>query len=769
MKIRAELLMCAAALAIGAGSAMSALAADVVTKAPPMPAAEPLPWWYEGFAEVGGRFFLNNPDRRDLGKFYEYRDLRPGVFGNFFFGAHRINDPLDIEIWGKNVGWTDQAFGLDVTKPGQYYLTFGWDETPHVYSQKALTLYNGVGTNNLTVPGSVSAALNGSIVGGLPTAASNAIINGNSHTIDLKVRRDTASAAARWTPTDAWDFNVDYSHMHREGVQGMGAVSFSPASSATSATRSTFELPRPIDDTTQNASLKGEYAGSTPWDKPFNVAVAGGFSSYKDSFNSLTFQNPWNPVNTALRPLNNLYSLPQDNQAGSVNVTGGVGLPLNSRYMGTFQYTKMTSDQSSLPFSINPFVLALGTAFTTPNRDTSTTLFNNVLATQITSDLKSTLRYRYFNYNTDNTQAIIFAPRPPNPDSTLSFPDEELAIRTPSDYTKQNADAEIAWRASKWLSFGASYDWEHWSRTFSAVNNTARQTNTTNENTGKVFLDSKWGFSSLRASLQYGQRRYDQYVAAIDDSNIAAYRMRDQANRDRSKGLITWAVDVTNELTITPNAGFLWDDYRTNINFFPDSELGLKSVESWNAGIDATFSMNRSWALLASYNFDRASRETFENASPPKADLTSTDLNHTFIVGTRITIIPDRLFFDANYTYTYSTSQWDLGCTPAGCQYTPLAVYPDIHNRLSRLDAQVKYVFDDSVTRSWGLFPNTKAYVKARVLWEKNSNDSWQSVQNQLGWLIFPTNATTAYSIWMANGNPNYDAVVGQVSLGLKW
>jgi len=170
-----------------------------------------------------------------------------------------------------------------------------------------------------------------------------------------------------------------------------------------------------------------------------------------------------------------------------------------------------------------------------------------------------------------------------------------------------------------------------------------------------------------------------------------------------------------------------------------------------------------------SYNFDRALREVFENASPPKADVSTVDRNHTFIVGTRITIIPDRLFFDANYSYTYSTSQWDLGCTPAGCQYTPLAVYPDIHNRLSRLDAQVKYVFDDSVTRSWGLFPNTKAYVKARVLWEKNSNDSWQSVQNQLGWLIFPTSATTAYSIWMANGNPNYDAIVGMVSLGLKW
>ena len=271
--------------------------------------------------------------------------------------------------------------------------------------------------------------------------------------------------------------------MHRDGVQGLGAVSFS----GPSGTRSAFELPRPIDDTTQNANLKGEYSGSTPWNKPFNVAVGGGFSGYSNSSNALTFQNPWNAVNTNLSPLNNLYSLPPDNQAGSVNVTGGVGLPLNSRYMGTFQYNKMTSDQSNLPFSINPFVLALPSGgFSAPGRETSTTLFNNVLSTQITPELKSALKYRYYNYNAANTPSIIFDPRAPNPDSTAGFPDDKSAFRYPTGYTKQNADAEIVWRPWKWLNLGTSYDWEYWSRQF-------REVNTTNENTGKVFLDSKVG------------------------------------------------------------------------------------------------------------------------------------------------------------------------------------------------------------------------------------------------------------------------------------
>ena len=251
--------------------------------------------------------------------------------------------------------------------PGTYYLTVGWDETPHVFSKNAETMYNGVGTTTLTIPTFLTPP---------PAAGTNATILANSHTIDLQYRRDTASAKGRWTPNDNWDFNFDYSHTHREGTQALGAVSFSGAT----ATRSTFELPKPVDDTTQNANLKGEYVGSTPWNTQFNVALGGGLSLYDNSDTSFTFQNPWNAVNAANRPPNNLYSLAPSNKAETVSVQGGVGLPFKSRYMGTFQYTNLESDDASLPWTINPLVPAV--TFLTPNRDARTMLSNNVLHTR---------------------------------------------------------------------------------------------------------------------------------------------------------------------------------------------------------------------------------------------------------------------------------------------------------------------------------------------------------------------------------------------------
>ncbi len=55
-----------------------------------------------------------------------------------------------------------------------------------------------------------------------------------------------------------------------------------------------LELPKPVDDTTQNGNIKGEYAGTTPWGKPFNVALGYGISVYKNDDKFVTFQNPWN-------------------------------------------------------------------------------------------------------------------------------------------------------------------------------------------------------------------------------------------------------------------------------------------------------------------------------------------------------------------------------------------------------------------------------------------------------------------------------------------
>ena len=251
--------------------------------------------------------------------------------------------------------------------------------TPHVYSTSAQTLYNGVGTNALTLPPGLSNKLFldagcGNNAQGQPTGCVNPItaanaakvqrdILNNTQQTDLGIRRDTASVEYRWTPADAWDIQASYSHMRRTGTQVDGVV-FSPGTSGVKV-----EAPKPVADTTQNYGASAEYAGTWLWDRKFNVKVAYSGSTYTDDFSSYTVENPFCPTgavnnncarNGSVSSPTALMSLWPSNQANGMSTTIGADLPFNTRYMGTVAYTNMRQNDPFLPFTLTPFTATKG-------------------------------------------------------------------------------------------------------------------------------------------------------------------------------------------------------------------------------------------------------------------------------------------------------------------------------------------------------------------------------------------------------------------------
>ena len=103
------------------------------------------------------------------------------------------------------------------------------------------------------------------------------------------------------------------------------------------------------------------------------------------------------------------------------------------------------------------------------------------------------------------------------------------------------------------------------------------------------------------------------------------------------------------------------------------------------------------------------------------------------------------------------------------CNVTPEPAYPDTHNTNQRIDASAKYMLDPTFLRHAGFLAKTQPYVKARVVWERNSNDSWQNVEQQLGWATALTDATLQRAVFLGMSNPNYNVVVGMLSFGVKW
>src|SRR5664279_4661464 len=162
MKSRSGVLLSCAtgALLLGMAPVMpGALAADadMPLKAPAVAVVD-TPWWTHGFVEVGGRGFLNDPTygghiyqgQGSLAKYYEYSTVKPGPFGDFNFAAGSKDGLYEIDAWGKNVGYSDQRYEAYLSKAGEQYFNFMWDQTPHVYSTSASTLFNTNG-NALTL------------------------------------------------------------------------------------------------------------------------------------------------------------------------------------------------------------------------------------------------------------------------------------------------------------------------------------------------------------------------------------------------------------------------------------------------------------------------------------------------------------------------------------------------------------------------------------------------------------------------------------------
>jgi len=772
------LLTCVAGTIVVAPTSFQAHAADqtMVVKAGPK-VAEAIPfWWFHGELDVGGRFFVNNPQRDglnflrqdSLAKYYEYRTIKPGPFSNIWLSTGSRDGLYQIDLGGKNIGYSDQYYWLDASKAGEHYFNFQWDQTPHIYSTSALTLYNGVGTNNLTLPTGLSTSLDLAA----PGPAVQSIINSNVHQTDVGIRRDTAAVEYRWTPTDAWDIRADYSHMHRHGTQAQG-VNFTNSSSGTVA-----EAPAPVNDSTQNFGVNGEYAGTSPWDKKFNVKLAYNGSIYRGD-GSYDIDNPFfDPPTSPPQPAFGRMGLWPDNNANAVTATIGADLPGKSRYMGTTSYTMMRQNDSYLPFTANGFVgsvngqPATSTAalpFTSLNGSINTVLSNNVVTTQITPTLKSKLGYRYYNY--DNGTPAQFFGTWVGTDFAIDTTEPKIAI--PVSYTKQNGLAELIWTPLRGLTTGAQYGYERYAWSWNDADHTA-------ENIGKLYTTYKLNsWLTARGSVQYSERRYGEYTNAVQQSLRGGwnehYRSPQLANRNQALGKFQVDVVVVPTVIISPFGGLVRRDYQTDP--FVARDLGILEDNSWNAGAELVWAPTRRTQVMVSYTYDHA-RKRIIGGSGTTGDATSTwdsnleDRTQTITAALKQVLVEDKLDLKLSYVYSLSNGSWTTvpffynGYVPnADPNSAPNPNYPDTKVTFQRLDAQLTYKMDRGFVRQMGWTGD--ALIRGRYAWESNSVNDWQI--NDMQPYMFPASASTGAMVWLAGANPNYNAHLLGAALILRW
>jgi MtrB/PioB family decaheme-associated outer membrane protein len=850
-----------------------ALADELPTLAQP---GAPEGWYTEGEAAAGGQVFITKPGDKpanSAAKFNEYGDNTEPVFlQSLNFALVNKDGGFRADLHGANIGQDNQKLELDVEQPGTQYLTIGWYKTPQLRSNTAETIFGGVGTTNLTVPNGVVNSLYDAIYNStapttattgagyswntapnqvpvqnqIPGASTSYVpkgcfvpgqtgvaacapgvtpvqttINNAENKINLGLQRDRKEIDYRWTANEHWNIEVDYSMEHRYGVQEQGFL-FSSSTSTPLA-----EVPMPVDDWTQDASISAEYAGLSPWGMNWNGMLRYGVSLYTDSFNSFSAENPFggpgSPAGvgtlcptTSATAAPNCYGWGQMGTApdnGANTITGQIGVDLpgfkSNRYMATLQFTEMTQNQTFIPMTINSLGLTglyptstTATLALTPMPRNSldgridTTLFNNVLATQLTSDLKNKLSYRLYDYVND-TPALTIQNWIVN-DAAISGATSGVGANSYSPHTtlltsylKQNAADEVTWNATKWATIGASTGWEQYRYSEYAVD-------VTNEYSEKIFgriTPTDW--FSLRADNTYSWRRYDNYnwQAFIGNLGVSTATgndenpwLRDVDLANRNRDIANLYADFTTPigLTLTPTIGIRWDDYPTDPNILAQggTQLGLRTGHDWSAGLEADWMINSNVSLDLSYTFEQIRQTMIGSSSATNTASTgyySSAMGenvNTWTAGANFQLIPDRLALKLSGTYELATDAWNTGAylcpasvsSPANCGIASAGnpAYPAENTTFSHLDATMTYKVDPTYLVQFG---KGEVYLQLHYLWEHNSVTNWQNDSTSAYLYSTLNSSTVAFKdmIFLAGDNPNYNAQAISASLVVKW
>lgn len=793
-----------------------ALAADMVTKAAPPPATDDgSPWWFQGTVEAGWRGFTNDPQSngmkavnngKSLAGYYEYSDVAPGAFGNFDLSAGSKDGLYRIDAGGRNVGYDDQSYYFDWSKAGEHYFNFYWDQSPHVYSQSAMSPYFVRGNTVNLNPATAGIYVAGGGGATFPGNSAGFQYGQNATPFYLGIQRDTAAASYRWTPGDAWDFDAAYAYMTRTGNQVMGVYRGDVSNNQL--------VPKPVDDNTQNYDAKGQYVGTSFWGQRFVVQAGYEGSQYHDDYTNILVQGSAlgtkGQTTTAGTP-NSTYGAFgawPSNRSDSFVSNLSADLPLNSRYIGTLNYTSMRQDAAfpaSCDINIGTGacgVTTTGTALTPATitgspanlgGEINTLLFNNVLNTKITPELTAKTSFRYYDQDNKTPEYLETSAGSVGggaPVNTLSM-----------GYIKSNAGEELNWRPNKYWNLGAAYNFEHYDWTRTDVNHT-------NQNGGKVFVDyMPFGWLTSRASGEYTSRKmgnynYLEYVGAyqwLNTTDTAAeqyfqsYRQFMFDNRTVWTGKYSLDVVAAPGVTVTPWTKYTDAHYQVD----PITQQGLQDSRRWDSGVDATWMVRPNLAFTVGYSWDYQNAAALtscvagSSATAPgmiTAASSCTVGSTTIPAGSPLAAYQletsDRQtqsFVTAGVRYS-PTDQLDLSLHYVGSlAQDNMVMYPAVSAALpgntngqfvpnkvwyQRLDATGIYKFSPEQVAALGWKGDIKA--KLNYTWESNSESNWENdpLSPYAGGSM---GTATQADLWLGWYNPNYNVQMISASLIASW
>ncbi|MDR2187473.1 MAG: MtrB/PioB family outer membrane beta-barrel protein [Azonexus sp.] len=269
-------------------------------------------WKYRGSIEAGAIGVMGSgKEARD---FQRYRDLDSGLYlSNFHLEAENDQSARFFEVFGGSVTEDDQYYGVRLGRYNDWRVKLFYNETRHVFTSTYRSLFNGVGTDMLTLSQQALAAglrPGGKNPDGTYMAGGGATAGTPADTTSVKARATAALAATSedtlelireksgarldMNLTEKWKVFASYTHEKRDGARPFGTIG-----STNGGGGSATEIAEPIDYTTHDFAAGLQYADDL---NALNLTVAA--SIFRNNYDSVSFQNPWG-INNPGSPTNN--------------------------------------------------------------------------------------------------------------------------------------------------------------------------------------------------------------------------------------------------------------------------------------------------------------------------------------------------------------------------------------------------------------------------------------------------------------------------------
>ena len=636
----------------------------------------------------------------DAYKFGRYNGMQtkgPFIIGDFK-GRYYEEDGHFWRVRGTNLGLESRYLLLEGGVQGSYKFFLEYDELPNYKNNTVQTPFSGIGGNNLTLPAGFD------------------IDNMTLNSFELETKRRRAKVGAMFIPKENWQFDIDFSHENKQGVDATGAAI---ANGATQLMRTTTTslLPEPIDQDTDIVNATLSYAGDGG-----QVDLKYQMSLFDNNNDSLSWQDPFNPVATGS------MSLAPDNEFHQLSLTGGYTLPYKSRLTGLISMGRMTQNQNFQPYTVGGALPATSSL----NGEVWLTNAQLKLTSRPVNRLRLNAELRYNERdNKTSVAAYDYIVLDSHPGVTVQ--------NRPYSYKNNRIKLDANYRFNAITSLRGGYKYNEMKRNY---------TNAEREDTKEDTLFAKWkikAHSTVDVALfgEVSSRDGSDYNSLATEN--PAMRKYYLADRDRTKVGTTIDYMATDKLFFSARVDYNKDDYT-------DSVIGLTEAIQPVYTVDFSYQPRHNITTYGYYTYENIeSSQAGFDVSPSLTTNWEADFEDTF----------DTIGLGAKWT---DLGKWELGADIVYSKSSGASQMKDLNNPGTE-DQYPDTKTELTSVKLWSNYSYSKQLIYKVGFWfEDYTADNWAVDGLQ------PYDPTTATNILLlGNETLDYNVYVITVSANYRY